>query len=261
MIPELFAILEDLGLIIFAYVSAVFVIAVWKKDNGIMDIAWGPGFVVIAGYTLTIAGELYIRQILVTVLTAIWGVRLALHIYVRNRRKSSEDFRYRNWRERWGKWVYLRSYVQVFLLQGILMIIFALPVILVNTFSGAGLTGLDLMGGVFWLTGFLLEAISDYQLLRFKSNPENQGQIMTRGVWRYSRHPNYFGESVAWWGIWVMAISVPGGIYSVISPILLTFFLLRISGVPMLEEKYKGDTQYREYRKRTNTFIPWPPNG
>ncbi|MCF7805395.1 MAG: DUF1295 domain-containing protein [Candidatus Marinimicrobia bacterium] len=261
MVTDLFGLLGQLGVIIFAYVTVIFAIAVWRKDNGIMDVAWGLGFVIIAGYTLFTTGEFHVRQILVTLLTVIWGSRLSLHIYVRNRRKSSEDFRYRNWRERWGRWVYLRSYLQVFLLQGFLMIVFTVPVIFINKFSGPGLIVADYVGMIIWFTGFLLESVADFQLLRFKSNSENQGEIMTRGLWQYSRHPNYFGESLLWWGIWGMALSVNGGLYTVVSPVLLTFFLLRISGVPMLEDKYKGNPDYREYRERTNTFIPWFPKG
>ncbi|MBS1272391.1 MAG: hypothetical protein MAGBODY4_01536 [Candidatus Marinimicrobia bacterium] len=195
---------------------------------------------------------------LVTLFVTAWGARLSLHIYLRNRQKQ-EDFRYRNWRENWGSTFVLRSYFQVFLLQGSLMIIFSLPVILINFQDNRGFSVFTWIGMVIWLFGFLWEAIADYQLRRFKRTRKLSGEIMTEGLWKYSRHPNYFGESVAWWGIWIMALSVAWGWVTFISPLLLTFFLLKVSGVPMLEKKYEDHPEYQKYRSRTNTFIPGPP--
>jgi len=198
------------------------------------------------------------RHILVSVLVIIWGLRLAAHIAIRNRGRG-EDFRYAQWRKKWGKWFIIRSYFQVFILQGFFLLIIAYPIILINHSKESGISLLDIVGIIFWLKGILFEAIGDYQLLKFKSKAENRGKIMNRGLWKYTRHPNYFGETVIWWGIFLMALSVKHGWSAIISPLLITFLLLRVSGVTMLEKKYKGNKDFEEYAKRTSAFIPWFP--
>jgi len=258
MVPELIQALGHVGLLVLVYVNIVFVIALMRADNSIMDIAWGLGFILIALYTLFLNGEYNALQVTVTAMVIIWGGRLSMHIYLRNRKKT-EDFRYRNWRENWGDTFVLRSYLQVFLLQGFLMIVFSVPVILLNIRGTSGFSVSGGIGAAVWLFGFFWEAVADYQLRRFKTTSDKSGKIMTDGLWKYSRHPNYFGESVVWWGIWIVALSAPWGWVTVVSPALLTFFLLKVSGVPMLEKKYKDNPAYHKYRQRTNTFIPGPP--
>ncbi|MCJ7679308.1 MAG: DUF1295 domain-containing protein, partial [Candidatus Aminicenantes bacterium] len=169
------------------------------------------------------------------------------------------DFRYAKWRKEWGRWFVLRSYFQVFILQGVLMGIIALPILLVNASMKPGLTWLDGLGVAVWVIGFCFETMGDLQLARFKKNPSNKGKIMTSGLWRYTRHPNYFGESAMWWGIFLITLSVPGGWVGVVSPVLITFILLFVSGVRMLEKKYGDNPEFQAYAERTSVFIPFPP--
>ncbi|NIM91588.1 MAG: DUF1295 domain-containing protein [Candidatus Aminicenantes bacterium] len=243
---------------IFLYMILIFMLALLKKDNSVVDIAWGIGFIMVSLLTFFLHKGFFFRQVLVVVLVMIWGIRLATHIAVRNRGRG-EDFRYAQWRKDWGKWFLLRSFFHIFMLQGLLLLIIAYPILLINHSSGSGITFLDIMGIILWLVGFFFEAAGDYQLLKFKQAEENRGKIMTQGVWQYTRHPNYFGETMIWWGIFCIALPVQNGWTAIISPLLITFLLLRVSGVIMLEKKYAKNKEYEEYARRTNAFIPWFP--
>jgi steroid 5-alpha reductase family enzyme len=233
-----------------------FVAAIIKKDNSIIDIAWGLGFMVIAGVNLLISQALSVRQLLITVLIIIWAARLAGYIFFRNKDRG-EDFRYAKWRAEWGNKIIIKTFINVFMLQGFLMLIVAYPVILVNNTAQARLNFLDILGLLVWLTGFFFESVGDYQLFKFKKNRSNQGKIMTSGLWKYTRHPNYFGEATIWWGIFLIALSAPYGLTAIISPVLMVFLLLKVSGAPMLEKKYKGNIEFMEYARKTSSFIPW----
>jgi steroid 5-alpha reductase family enzyme len=145
------------------------------------------------------------------------------------------------------------------MLQGFLLLIIAYPVMLINHDKNTGITFLDILGLILWLIGFFFEAVGDYQLSKFKKKAENKGKIMTQGVWKYTRHPNYFGESVMWWGIFLIALSVNNGWTALISPLVITFLLLKVSGIKMLEKKYLGNKEFEEYAKKTNAFFPWLP--
>jgi steroid 5-alpha reductase family enzyme len=247
------------ALAVFAYMTVVFVVALFKKDNSIVDIAWGPGFILVAALTFLFWPGASARQILANALVAAWGLRLGIHIALRNRGRG-EDFRYANWRRAWGRWFVPRSYLQIFLVQGALMLAVAFPVVLINRpGAAAGLGVLDGLGSALWITGFLFEAVGDRQLRVFKRDPVNKGKIMDRGLWRFTRHPNYFGEALMWWGIFVIALAVPGGWRAVVSPVVITGLLLRVSGVTLLEKKYAGNAAYAEYIRRTSAFIPRPP--
>jgi steroid 5-alpha reductase family enzyme len=243
---------------VFAYMTAVFLIALIIRDNSIVDIAWGPGFILVGLTTLFSRPEFEARQVLVTGLVVVWGLRLATHIFLRNRGRG-EDFRYAKWRRDWGRWFIPRSFLQIFMLQGVFMLIIASPVVLVNHSGRKGLTVLDGLGALVWLAGFFFEAVGDYQLKRFKQNPESRGKIMTTGLWRNTRHPNYFGEAALWWGVFLIALSVPGGWVSIVSPVTISFLLLRVSGVALLEKKYAGNEEYAAYARRTSAFFPWFP--
>jgi steroid 5-alpha reductase family enzyme len=243
------------ALAVFLYMTAVFCAALVKKDNSIVDIAWGPGFILVALLTFFLDRGVEARHVLVTGLVILWGTRLALHVYLRNRGRG-EDFRYAKWRKEWGKRFVPRSFFQIFMLQGIFLILIALPIILVNRSTEKGLNLLDTAGAVLWLLGFLFEAVGDFQLNRFKKNPENRGRIMTGGLWKFTRHPNYFGEAAMWWGIFLIALSVGNGWIAVISPLTITFLLLKVSGVAMLEKKYAGNSEFAAYARRTSAFFP-----
>lgn len=246
------------ALAIFLYMNVVFILALLKKDNSLADIAWGPGFVVVALLCLFAGGFFGPRQVMVTVLVSIWGWRLALYIFFRHRGRG-EDFRYAKWRRGWGRFFLLRSYGQIFLLQGFFLFVIALPVILVNGSRQRSLSWLDGAGLGLWLLGFVFEAGGDWQLSRFKKNPENRGKIMTGGLWKYTRHPNYFGEAAMWWGVFLIALSVENGWLAAVSPLTITFLLLKVSGVAMLEKKYAGNPEFAQYAARTSAFFPWPP--
>ena len=246
------------ALAIFLYMIIVFTIAQIKKDNSIVDSAWGPGFILVSVLTLFINQNFMFPQILVCVLVVLWGTRLALHITVRKRGRG-EDFRYAQWRRDWGKWFFLRSLFQIFMLQGFILLVIAYPIILINHSSTGGIKVLDIIGVLLWLIGFFFEATGDYQLLKFKRRPENKGKIITQGLWKYTRHPNYFGETLIWWGFFLIALSVRNGWTAIISPLLITFLLLRVSGVTMLEKKYAGNKDFEDYAKRASPFIPWFP--
>jgi steroid 5-alpha reductase family enzyme len=244
--------------IIWAYMTAWFFAALLKKDNSLADVAWGLGFVLVAGVTLFARADFAARQILVSGLVLVWGLRLSLHVFVRNRR-TGEDPRYAERREKWGKWIVLKSYLIVFLLQGLFLFVINLPVMLINSRPQKSLGAFDVLAGTLWLAGFILETVADRELARFKRDPLNRGKIMTEGLWKYSRHPNYFGESLMWWGVFILALPTRWGWLTVVSPLLITFLLLRVSGVPPLEKKYEGRADFREYARRTSVFVPWVP--
>ncbi len=243
---------------ILVYMTGWFVAAQLKGRNDLADVAWGLGFILAAAVSLVAGGQYSSRALLISLLVLLWGMRLALHIHARNRGKA-EDPRYRQWREEWGRWFVLRSFLQIFMLQGILLLLVATPVIVVNAAAPVPFGWLDGLGLLFWLTGFFFEAVGDWQLLQFIREPANRGKLMTGGLWRYSRHPNYFGEIMLWWGLWLMALAVPGGIVSVIGPLTITVLILKVSGIPMLEKRYQGRADFAEYCRRTSPFFPRPP--
>ena len=246
------------SIVVFVYMLLWFGIAIIKKDNGIFDVAWGLGFVVLACLNLSIAKNIYSAQLLITILISIWAVRLALHITYR-KRGQKEDFRYAAWREQWGKKAVLKTFTNVVLLQGLFMLIIAIPIIVVNYKPVANINIINYIGIVVWGIGFLFEALGDYQLLKFKKDASNKGKIMTSGLWKYTRHPNYFGEATMWWGIFLIAFSSSYSLISLISPVTITFLLLKVSGVPLLESKYKDNPDFIEYARKTNNFVPWFP--
>jgi steroid 5-alpha reductase family enzyme len=245
------------AIVIFIYVNLVHLVALLKRDNGIMDAAWGTGFICVALATLWRSDGVDPRRLLLLALTVAWGARLSLHILIRNAGREGEDFRYRNWRETWGRWFYVRSYLQIYMLQGFFMFVVAAPILLVNARRGGPLGLLDGIGAAVWLTGFLFEAVGDFQLLRFMKNPSNKGRVMRYGAWQYTRHPNYFGEATLWWGCFLIALNVPGGWWTLISPLVIDWLLLYVSGIPMLEAKYKDRPEYQEYQRTTSAFFPW----
>ncbi|MEI6213302.1 MAG: DUF1295 domain-containing protein [Desulfuromonadales bacterium] len=242
------------------YMTGWFIAAQIRGRNDIADVAWGLGFILVAFVSL-FSGNVYSpRGLLVSGLVLVWGLRLALHIHSRNRGRG-EDPRYRKWREEWGTWFVLRSFLQVFMLQGMLLLMVAVPIVFTNTAAAAPLGWLDLLGLAVWLYGFGFEAVGDWQLLMFIRDPGNKGKLMTFGLWRYSRHPNYFGEVTLWWGIWLMTLALPGGWLTVVGPLTITFLILKISGIPMLEKPYEDRADFQEYKRRTSAFFPLPLKG
>ena len=250
MIFNLFAIS---AVIIAFYMSILFIISLIKKDNSVVDIAYGIGFILIVW---SISAFTTLPQMIVGICITMWGTRLAIRIFKRNNGKP-EDFRYKKWRDTW-KWFKLRSFFQIYVLQGAIIIGISSVTIAVNAVDYSRHTSIAFIGLVVWLVGFYFEAIGDYELDQFIKNPANKGKIMDTGLWSLTRHPNYFGEVTMWWGLYIVALSV-GAWWSVVSPIIITYLLLKVSGIPMLEAKYKNNPPYEAYKRRTNAFFPWKP--
>ncbi len=234
--------------------------SVIRKNASLADRFWGLGFVSVAWIVAFLGPGFWLRQLLVVGLTTLWGLRLSAHITYRSWGKD-EDPRYRAMREKHGTafpWV---SLFTVFALQAVLLWIISFPVQWACVVPHpARLTPLDMIGGSIAFMGIVIESVADYQLLRFKKNPANRGKVMDQGLWAYSRHPNYFGETLVWWGLFCMALAVPGGLWTVVSPVLITFLLLRVSGVTLLERTLiEARPEYRDYMDRTPAFIPWFP--
>jgi steroid 5-alpha reductase family enzyme len=233
-----------------------FLLAVATRRNDLADTAWGLGFVLVAAFALAKSGADNPRMVLAFILVLLWGLRLAFHIFTRNRGRS-EDSRYRAWREQWGKTWLVQSYLKVFIFQGFLLLAVITPVYFIAVRSFNGWSWLDLLGAIVWLIGFYIEAVGDWQLRRFTADTANKGKVMDQGLWRYSRHPNYFGEVLMWWGIYFISLSLPGAWPGFIGPALITYLILFVSGIPLLEKRYANDPAYAEYKKRTSVFIPW----
>ncbi len=245
---------------VMALMLAVWLLSLIKGDASIVDVFWGLGFVVLAWLTFFRADGHLGRRVLLTSLTTLWGLRLALYILIRNW-GHGEDRRYQAWRAQYGSRFWWVSLFTVFWLQAGLLWIISL-VVQVGELSPepAKFIWLDALGTIIWLFGFGFEALADWQLYRFKADPANEGKVMNKGLWAYTRHPNYFGESLVWWGLFIITLATPGSAWVVISPLLITFLLLKVSGVTLLEKTIVDSRpEYEEYIKSTSSFIPWFP--
>lgn len=251
-------VLKETLILIFSYFSVFFIVALVIKNNSIVDIGWGIGFVLAAWYSLVRAGFYSETGMLLTLLVTVWGLRLFYHIVKRNWGKP-EDFRYAAWRKEWGKWLVPRAFLQIFMLQAFFMAVIAYPVIAANTSMDAPFSIWAVIGALAWAKGFYFEAVGDWQLKKFIKNPGNKGKIMKDGLWKYTRHPNYFGEATMWWGIFIIGIGSDSGMLGIISPLAITILLVFVSGVPMLEKKYADNEEFQAYKKITSKFIPWFP--
>jgi len=244
--------------ILILHILVWFFISVIYKRNDVADLAWGIGFILVAVSSLLLGQNTSLRALLIVVLVTIWGARLSWHIFTRIK-NGPEDRRYAAWRRDWGKWVIPRSFLQVYVLQTFLIAVVSYPVWFVTLNPGISFSARDVAGLTIWLIGFYFEVVGDAQLKKFISNPKNKGKIMKSGLWAYSRHPNYFGEVTMWWGIYILALSMPMGWQTIIGPLTITFFILFVSGVPLLEKKYSGRADFEVYKKKTSVFFPFPP--
>ncbi|HSO88728.1 MAG TPA: DUF1295 domain-containing protein [Draconibacterium sp.] len=247
-------------LIVVVFFTLVWVLSVFIKNASIVDIFWGLGFVLAATFYFIATPGISTIKIITMALVVLWGLRLSMHIFFRNAGKP-EDYRYQQFRKNYGeKRYWWFSYFQVFLLQGFLVWIISAPLLAINYFSGENPFGiLDILGILIWLVGFTFEAGGDWQLNRFKADPANKGKLLTTGFWKYTRHPNYFGDAAVWWGFAVL--SVASGCYlPVLSSVLMTWLIVKVSGVAMLERTMKNTKPgFEEYVKRTSAFVPWFP--
>lgn len=245
-----------LAFAIFCYMNIWFVISLLSKRNDVADTAWGLGFILMTWMSFFLFKVYSPVAVLVNIMVTVWGFRLSHHIHKRNKNKK-EDKRYIEMMKNNSS--ILKSYLQVFILQGALLYCIALPAIFVNWSKDINFGAAAVVGSMLWLFGFMFEAIADKQLADFIKNPDNRGKIMQSGLWRYSRHPNYFGEVTLWWGIFVIALSTPQGLFTIIGPITITILIIFVSGIPLLEKRYKDRKDYVEYSKKTSVFLPLPP--
>ncbi len=240
--------------------TLLWVVSIIIKNVSIVDLFWGLGFVLASGfYYLNTAGS-DTRKLILVILVAIWGIRLSSYIAWRNIGKG-EDFRYKQFRKNYGEkrywWI---SFFQTFLLQGILMWLISAPLLAAQYYGLDKNIGiLDYIGILLWITGFFFETTGDFQLTRFKADPLNKGKVLDKGLWRYTRHPNYFGDSAVWWGYGFFCLA-SGSWLPVLGSILMTALIIKVSGVVLLEKSLKEQKpQYKEYIEKTSAFIPWFP--
>ncbi len=241
---------------ILSALTVLWLLSLALKDASIVDIFWGLGFVMLAWIYRTILVVHSDRSLLICLLVTVWGGRLALYLANRNLGKG-EDYRYQVWRKESGKNFWWVSYLRVFLLQGLLLWIIGAPLLMAQTTNEW--TFFDYLGLMLWAVGLTFEALGDFQLAQFKKNPENKGKVLDSGLWRYTRHPNYFGDAVLWWGIFCFAASA-GAWWAIFSPVLMTFLLMKVSGVALLEKTLvETKPQYKNYIERTSAFFPMNP--
>jgi steroid 5-alpha reductase family enzyme len=244
---------------VLALLLAAWVLSLVLRDVSIVDVAWGLGFVAVAWVAFAVGDGCTGRRVLLAVLTTLWGLRLAGYIGRRKLRHPGEDPRYGAWREKWGDRFPLVSLFTVFGLQAVLVWVVSLPL------QGAAASGdplgvLDWIGVAVWAIGLACEATGDGQLARFKADPANRGRIMDRGLWRYTRHPNYFGDFTVWWGLYLIALSA-GAWWTIAGPLVITLLLTRVSGKDHLERSMAERPGYADYVARTSGFVPLPPRG
>lgn len=230
------------------------------RDASIADIAWGLAFVAIAWLGVAIGDGPIERAVLVAVLVTVWGVRLSGYMLWR-KRGEGEDFRYQAMRARHGARFGLVSLFSVFAFQGLGIWAVSLPIQAAADLDGpSGLTALDLAGIALWCVGMAFEVGADLQLSRFRADPANRGKVLDRGLWRYTRHPNYFGDLCVWWAIFLVALSADGAWWSIAGPLTMTAIFARFFGVPMMEEHLReAKPAYADYVRRTSAFFPRPP--
>ena len=239
------------------FVTILFIISLVIRRNDIADVAWGTGIFIVA-LTSYFTGEASTLALIVTLLAGLWGLRLTTRIFLRNSQKP-EDFRYKKWRDDWGKWFYIRSFLQVYLLQGLLMVVIGYIFIHLAVFGSEDNFGqLSIIGLVVWLVGYFFETVGDYQLDTFIKSKPQKGSVLSTGLWQYSRHPNYFGEVTMWCGLWLMIATTPLSFVALISPLTITYLILKVSGIPMLEKSFADNPNFQEYKKNTSAFFPLP---
>lgn len=247
-------------IVIMIMMSILWIISIIIRNVSIVDIFWGAGFVLTNVFYFLNTEGFPTRKIILLVLVSLWGLRLSSYIAWRNHGKG-EDFRYREFRKNYGEkrywWI---SYFQTFLLQGVLMWLISAPLLGAQFYGHEkGLAIADYAGIIFWIIGFVFESGGDYQLAMFKSRAENKGKVLDSGFWRYTRHPNYFGDSSVWWGFGLISIGA-GGFLPAAGSLLMTALIIKVSGVALLEKSLVDKKpEYREYIRKTSSFIPWFP--
>lgn len=250
----------DALLVIFILVTSLWLLSIVLKDVSIVDLFWGLGFVIVNGIYLYRTELIDARQIIFMVLIGLWGIRLFVYLSWRNIGKG-EDFRYQKFRRNYGpKRYWWFSYFQTFLLQGALIMLISLPLLGVNGSPNTNaLNGLDFLAILVFIIGFIFEAGGDYQLAKFRKDPKNKGKVLNTGLWKYTRHPNYFGDAAVWWSFGLFSIAA-GTYWTAIGSVFMTLLIIKVSGVALLERSLnESKPKYREYIRKTNAFLPWFP--
>jgi steroid 5-alpha reductase family enzyme len=239
--------------ITLGYFTLFFIVATIIKNNSIVDIGWGFGFVLVSWILFFVNGTYSIAQIIINILISLWGLRLFYHILKRNIFEK-EDFRYANWRKDWGKWVVPRAFLQVFMLQATFQFLIGSTSYYLNT-SDVDFSWLSLIGIAIWIIGYFYEVKGDNELKQHLKNPETRGTLLANGLWKQTRHPNYFGEATMWWGLFIFAIINGAPAYLIVSPLVITYVLYFIS-TPLLEDKMKTRPEWQDYADKTPMFFP-----
>lgn len=241
----------------FIFMNIMFAWAVKDNNYAHIDIGWGLVFIVITFCSQFFARPLQNFNYVYIALVSLWGLRLAIYLFQRNHGKP-EDIRYTEMRKEWKGHPHINGYFRVFLLQGVLAFLVLLPVYPIPLIDHFKFDTLFFLGLSLWCVGYYFEAIGDYQKNKFKQDSQNRGKICKVGLWKYTRHPNYFGEVTLWWGFWIsLCNKIP--LWTIIGPILISFLILKVSGIPMLEAKKKDDPDFQKYMQETNAFFPWFP--
>lgn len=247
------------SVIILVSVTLLWLLSVALRNASIVDIFWGFAYVIVNAFYFFKVASPEPRNYLLLALVSIWGLRLTLYLLWRNAGKG-EDFRYQEFRRNYGvKRYWWVSFFQTFLLQGILVMLVSFPLLGVHFGNTKALNLIDYLALTIWMIGFVFEAGGDYQLARFKANPANKGKVLDTGVWRYTRHPNYFGDAAVWWAFALFSVAA-GSYWQILGSIIMTLLLIKVSGVALLEKSLKDTKpQYREYIQKTPSFFPWFP--
>lgn len=235
-------------------VHLFYIVAVIKKNLSVIDTAWGLGFILIALVGTYLSKGQNHQENLVSILVILWGLRLALFIHSRNRGQA-EDFRYANWRKQWGDKANFMAYFKVYLLQFGLMLVVGLPLFSAHYSGQNPLSVVNYLGVLIWTIGFGWEAVADFQKSRFKSDQKNKDKVFQEGLWAFSRHPNYFGEALLWWGIALTSFSKHHYL-GFIGSAFITFLLVKVSGVPLVEKRHENNPDYQAYAQHTPVLIP-----
>lgn len=242
---------------VLLYMSLWYLVAHKAKKLSVVDVAWGSGFALIAW--LTVWQDSSARSILIAILVSVWALRITNHLARRVFGGTKDDPRYEQIASKWRGSYWLRAYFSIFLLQGVLVWLISFPVMFATSDQHADLAILSVVGAALWAIGFGIEAAADRQLRDFVNYKPNKGKVMDQGLWRYSRHPNYFGELLQWWAIGVIALQTSLGWIGLVGPLTLTILIVFVSGIPPIENRKKSSPAYAEYMRRTSKLVPLPP--
>ncbi len=245
--------------VLVGYMTLFYLFALRLRNNSIVDIGWGPGFILVGIFQfMMVDGNVSIRTIVYTCLVLVWAARLSWHIGLRNHGKS-EDFRYAAMRAGWGNAWWWKGFTNVFLLQAAVLWVVSIPIVILWQTPDASWDWIGILGVVIWGVGMFFEVVGDAQLAAFKRDPANKGHVIMNGLWKFTRHPNYFGEALLWWGFAAGQLGLTYGWIGLVSPLILNLLLLYVSGVPMLEKKYEHHPEFQAYARVTSRLIPWFP--